>query len=579
MQIRRRLDPNQTPRSTTRDQAIEQLDVSKRNFGGLLLGGTAGLVLAGCVSRDGDTVHVGETTAAIGGANFSWVNSINGGTGTPANLRAIVGSDASSASTPVIVVGGYSTVGDGGGGTFFWDASSATGDNDGTIIVPTGGTGRWVRLYSGPINVRWFGATGLNVVDDAAKINAAITYAGSTGGGTVLVPRGMYRLDTPLQMFSAGVRLVGEGIGATFLEKNSTDSQTIIFNANSFNCEVSDLSLRPSNHLSSAPTTGAAITFSQPINPSNIRIRDVMITTYGNIGTFIHHQGIAVTGTGFGPGGAAVWVVTIERVRIAVQSVGIYLPFAVNWTLTDIIVNMPADAAPGSNIFGVWLDTLSEGCEFNDIYVLGGEHCWRMTNSAGACGGVRGPCEHRFNYCIGDNGTVSCIYISSLHRAIFSYCWCSTQSINSDATVVMDSFDIWGVDWTASQIVNVNGHGIKVLAAVSFSVTNSTFSEWNLGTSPSHSAILVAGVAGTGRTNFQIIGNRFIQDVDFGGHANSLTVSVLAGNYNKYVITGNCSYAGFTCTNVPPGSLVGTGSLSPISDLGTAVSKFTGNNV
>lgn len=556
----------------TRDQAIEELDVSKRHFGSLLLGGTAGLVLAGCVSQDGDAVLVGETAAAISGAGFLWVNSINGGTGTPANLRAVVGSDASSASTPVIVVGGYSTVGDGGGGTFFWDASSATGDNDGTIIVPTGGTGRWIRLYSGPINVRWFGATGQNVVNDSPKINAAIAAAGNTGGGTVLVPRGIYRLDTPLQLSFPGIRLVGEGIGATFLEMNSTNSQTIIFNANSFNCEVSNLSLRPSNHLTSAPTAGAAITFSQAINPSNIRIRDVMITTYGNIGTFTHWQGIAVAGPGVGPG-AAVWVVTIERVRITVQAVGIYLPFAVNWTLTDIIVGMPADAAPGSNIFGIWLDTLSEGCEFNDIYVLGGEHCWRMSNSVGACGGNRGPCEHRFNYCIGDNGTVSCIYASSLHRAIFSYCWCSTQSMNSDATFVMDSFDIWGVDWNSSQIVNVTGHGIKVLAALSFSVTNSTFSEWNLSTSPSHSAILVAGVGGTGRTNFQIIGNRFIRDADFGGHANSLTVSVLAGNYNKYVITGNLSYAGSSCANL------GTGSLSSISDLGTAVSKFVGNNV
>jgi hypothetical protein len=137
----------------------------------------------------------------------------------------------------------------------------------------------------------------------------------------------------------------------------------------------------------------------------------------------------------------------------------------------------------------------------------------------------------------------------------------------------MGSFDVWGVDWNSSQIVNVNGHGIKVLAAASFSVTNSTFSEWNLSTSPSHSAILVTGVGGAGRTNFQIIGNRFIRDADFGGHANSLTVSVLAGNYNKYVITGNLSYAGTSCANL------GTGSLSAISDLGTAVSKFVGNNV
>lgn len=98
--------------------------------------------------------------------------------------------------------------------------------------------------------------------------------------------------------------------------------------------------------------------------------------------------------------------------------------------------------------------------------------------------------------------------------------------------------------------------------------------EWNLSTSPVHSAILVTGVAGVGRTNLQIIANRFIRDADLGEHANSLTVSVLAGNYNKPVITANCSHAGSSCTD--PGSLLGTGSLSSISDQETAVSTFVG---
>lgn len=550
------------------DEAPEQVDTAKRGFGGALFGGAAALALSGCLSDDGQ-LPTSEATAALGGASFRWINTINGGTGSPTNLRALVGSDATTASIPVVVVGGHSAVGDGGGGTFFWDASTATGDNDGTIIVPTGGTGRWLRLYAGPINVKWFGATGAGSVDDAAKINAAIAFAGNTGGGTVLVPKGRYRLDTPLNMFFIGVRLVGEGSGNTYLEMNSTNSTTIVFNANSFNCEVSNLSLRPSP-LTAAPTTGAAITFSQPINQANIRICEVMISFTG---TVTHFQGIAVAGSGFGAGGNAVWVATVEKVRIWASATGIYLPFAINWTLTDVIVQMPTTAAPGSSIFGVWLDTGSEGCEFNDIYVLGGEHCWRISNTAGSCGGVRGPCEHRFNFCVADNGTVSCFYVSSLHRAIFSYCWCSTQSVNSDAAFVMDTSDIWGVDWSSSQMVNIQGHAIKVLAAVSFSVTNSTFSEWNLVNLAGRAAIFVAAGAGAGRTNFQIIGNRFIRDADFGGHTNTTTVSVQAGTYNKYVIANNLGYGGTSCVNL------GSGALTAVSDLGTASGgkSVTGN--
>jgi len=60
----------------------------------------------------------------------------------------------------VCCVLGYSSPGDGGGGTFYWDASSSQSDNDGTIISPGGPTGRWKRLYDGEINVKWFGIKG-----------------------------------------------------------------------------------------------------------------------------------------------------------------------------------------------------------------------------------------------------------------------------------------------------------------------------------------------------------------------------------------------------------------------------------
>ena len=54
---------------------------------------------------------------------------------------------------------GYSKAADGGGGDFFWDSSSTDADNGGTIFQVTGvTTGRWKRLYSGALNVKWFGA-------------------------------------------------------------------------------------------------------------------------------------------------------------------------------------------------------------------------------------------------------------------------------------------------------------------------------------------------------------------------------------------------------------------------------------
>lgn len=76
-------------------------------------------------------------------------------------------------------VAGYASVDDGGGGVFIYDSGSAAADNDGTILQPTVGTGRWLRLYSGPINVKWFGATGDGVTDDETALLAAVAYAES----------------------------------------------------------------------------------------------------------------------------------------------------------------------------------------------------------------------------------------------------------------------------------------------------------------------------------------------------------------------------------------------------------------
>lgn len=70
---------------------------------------------------------------------------------------------------------GYYAEGDGGGGTFYWDAASTATDNGGTIIIPTAaGTGRWMRVYSGAVNPRWFGVRGDGTTDDTALIQAAV---------------------------------------------------------------------------------------------------------------------------------------------------------------------------------------------------------------------------------------------------------------------------------------------------------------------------------------------------------------------------------------------------------------------
>jgi hypothetical protein len=129
------------------------VDVSRRDLGALLgvLGGAAGLAALASCSSPGEQAP--ETTAraaqpwttgdgGVTGSNFTWVDTIKG-VGTPhagTNLYGVTGSDLLSSSTPVVIVGGYWTPGDGGGGVFYWSNANIT-DNGGTRIVPTASGG------------------------------------------------------------------------------------------------------------------------------------------------------------------------------------------------------------------------------------------------------------------------------------------------------------------------------------------------------------------------------------------------------------------------------------------------------
>ena len=101
-----------------------------------------------------------------------------------------------SAGDAVNVLGHYAA-GDGGGGAWYYNGASTATANGGTIVAPNAGDGRWLRAYSGAVNVRWFGAKGDGTTDDTAAIQAALDLVYSAGGGTVFFPLGQYATTAP----------------------------------------------------------------------------------------------------------------------------------------------------------------------------------------------------------------------------------------------------------------------------------------------------------------------------------------------------------------------------------------------
>lgn len=105
-----------------------------------------------------------------------------------------------------------------------------------------GSPGRWKRLYSGAINVKWFGA-GLGGANDQPTIQAIIGFVASLTGGIIYFPAGLYRLSAPLTINSTNIRITGEGEYCTAFGKAGVDSTVFILENANF-CQLANFSLR-----------------------------------------------------------------------------------------------------------------------------------------------------------------------------------------------------------------------------------------------------------------------------------------------------------------------------------------------
>ena len=183
---------------------------------------------------DGDPVMSTSTIAEIEAAAALGASSTVSFTNV-VNIAALKLLGSAISDNDSVTVLGYYAEGDGGGGTFFWDASSTATDDGGTIIQATGvTTGRWIRVYSGPINVKWLGAKGDGVgvagvytgTDDSdAILNAIYNFL------DVYIPAGIYIMNETIDLGTYGRNSMtwkGAGHGKTMLKFNNTALTNLI---------------------------------------------------------------------------------------------------------------------------------------------------------------------------------------------------------------------------------------------------------------------------------------------------------------------------------------------------------------
>lgn len=126
----------------------------------------------------------------------------------------------------ICTVLGYNDIGDGGGGQFYWDSSSSASLDGGLVFKGSLLTGRWIRLYSEPISVRWFGATGKSDVLDTAGFQRSIARS-----RTVFVPSGNYLINETIEVNVPGFSFVGNGSDSTiiYFVPNSDNKPCFLF--------------------------------------------------------------------------------------------------------------------------------------------------------------------------------------------------------------------------------------------------------------------------------------------------------------------------------------------------------------
>jgi hypothetical protein len=130
-------------------------------------------------------------------------------------------------------VTGHTVALDGGGGEFYWLSAVTYADDNGMVVAPNGGgTGRWLRMWAGELNIRWFGARGNNSNDDTAEIQAVfdwlennqVIYLPTLGTqGAIYFPRGVYLISSPINIdFAYGMKIRGDGMMNTAIRMNTT---------------------------------------------------------------------------------------------------------------------------------------------------------------------------------------------------------------------------------------------------------------------------------------------------------------------------------------------------------------------
>lgn len=429
---------------------------------------------------------------------------------TIADLRAI----PSAPTIEIATIKGYATDGDGGGGDFYWDSTSTETDNGGTIIKATAiTTGRWKRLYSGVVNVRWFGAKGDNSTDDIISIQNAIDSLASTGG-KVYLPKGNYLVSAAIELYSNYVSIVGDGEYATDIKTTSATDNVIEIGDGATavaNCWVENMAV----NSTVAKTAGAGILLQ---NHHFCGVKRVRQDT--NL-----HDGILVEG------GASQFGTYLQDLELNTGT-NVALRLGASLTAKDTYIsNIIIGGELGAR--GIEIQQAS-GVFATNIDILTRDIGIKITPGASEVARNMFFTNVLADTCTSDGWQF--IGAGEISQVNMTNCWSASNGKTAgDAGVSFNNADTDGVTISGMTVINNGGNGIELIQGTNISIVGGSQIYFNdTDAAGAHGIEIAANVSG-----WTISGNRIGQGGQFAGNNQDYGVFINTGSSDEYIITDN----------------------------------------
>lgn len=209
-------------------------------------------------------------------------------------------------------------------GLFRYNAADASSVDDSAMVVRSG-TRRYVRVFQGAVNAKWFGAKGDGTTDDYTAIARAVAYVGKNAQ-SLFLPKGVYYLKMKAPMsLAAGVHLYGEAGTVLNLDTATPEYTSFASNAGD-NVVISDLEV---NRVVDRPFVFFLIQSFKGLTFRNLKINGNR-TLYPN--AYCHAFQMGVNNAGVSED------ITIDSCSIKKTSYGLFMTNASTATVKNVTV-------------------------------------------------------------------------------------------------------------------------------------------------------------------------------------------------------------------------------------------------